>query len=111
MGNTEEHDEFNKAVKKSPLVTYKEPVVFISHVGSFESRNGGKFGWIFKSFGIGASVWFIMLLFPTLNPLTVRKFNKGVRTKDNDLSEMLEFLVPKTQKPICKRAKILLSAS
>jgi len=32
----------------------------------FESRNGNKFDWIYLSFGIGALLWLIMILYPEL---------------------------------------------
>ncbi len=43
-----------------------KPVIFEAKTEPFEARNGEKSGWIFKSFGIGALVWLIMILIPKL---------------------------------------------
>lgn len=95
IGRTDDHPEFDKAIKKSIYVRYNEPTVFIAHNDTFENRNGGKFGWIFKAFGIGFSVWFIFLLFPKINEASLKKFKKGVKPKDTALKEMVDLLIPK----------------
>ena len=95
IGRSDDRDEFDKALKKSNYVRYNDPVVFAGQLESFDKRNGGKLGWIFKAFGIGALVLFIFLLFPKFNEARLKKFKKGIKTKDTDLKEMLELLVPK----------------
>lgn len=95
IGRNDDHTEFDRAIKKSRYVRYNEPTVFIAHNDPFENRNGGKFGWIFKAFGIGFAVWFIFLLFPKFNEASLKKFKKGVKPKDTDLKEMFDLLIPK----------------
>lgn len=95
IGRNDDHTEFDRALKKSSYVRYNDPVVFTAHNDPFENRNGGKFGWIFKAFGIGAVVWFIFLLFPKFDEPSLKKFRKGIKPKDTDLKETLEFFIPR----------------
>lgn len=94
-GRNDDHTEFEKALKKSMYVRYTDPVVFTAHHDAFNKRNGDKFGWIFKSFGIGAAAWFLLLLFPNFDGPGLRKFKKGIKTKNNDLKDTLEFFIPR----------------
>lgn len=93
-GRNDDHVEFDRAIKTSNYVRYKEPTVFIAHNEPFENRNGGKLGWIFKAFGIDFTVWFIFILFPKVNKARLRKFKKGIKPKDTDLKEIFALLVP-----------------
>lgn len=95
MGNSDDLVEFNKACKKSNLISDKNPVIFTAHNDSFAKRNGSKLGWIFISFGIGAVAWFIMLLFPQINIAKLNNYKKGLSSKDTDLKEALDFFIPK----------------
>lgn len=95
IGRNDDHIEFDRAIKKSSYIRNNEPAVFIANNDAFENRNGGKFGWIFKSFGIGLAVWFILLLFPRFNEARLIKFKKGVKPKDTDFKDMFKLLVPK----------------
>jgi rhomboid protease GluP len=97
LGYSDDHDEFNEAVKKSNYVRYKDPIVFTAHSSEFENRNGGKFGWIFKAFGIGAFVWFVFLLIPKFHEESLARFKKGIKTKDTGYKEIFELLIPKEQ--------------
>lgn len=95
MGNSNDLAEFNTAVKRSNFLSDNNPVIFTAHNDSFAKRNGHKLGWIFISFGIGALVWFIFLLFPKINNEQLNKFKKGISPKDADLKEALTFFIPK----------------
>lgn len=85
-------DEYQKAIKQSPLV-YSSNTVLISINEPFESRNGNKFAWIFGSFGIGALIWLLMILAPKFEAkeLITRK-NKR---KKPELMEFFSFFIPK----------------
>lgn len=50
-----------------------KPIIFEAVNQSFGARNGNKLGWIFKSFGIGALVWLIMILIPKLKTEEIEK--------------------------------------
>lgn len=95
IGNTDDHDEFNNAIKKVVSDNSKGSIVFESNSEPFEARNGKKLLWIFVSLGIGSLVYFILLLFPKFEELELQNFKTGTITKDTDLKELLEFLIPK----------------
>lgn len=85
-------DEFQKAIKQSPLI-YSSNTVLISVNEPFESRNGNKFAWIFGSFGIGGLIWLLMILVPKFEAkeLSTRR-NKR---KKSELFEFFSFFIPK----------------
>ncbi len=95
LGRSYDHDEYDRALTYSSYVRYKDPVVFIAHNEPFENRNGSKLGWIFKSFGIGALVWFILLLFPKLHDASIKRFKRGIKSKKPDLKESFALLIPR----------------
>lgn len=95
VGNTEDHDEYNKALKKVNQNTSADNIVFEAKTEPFQARNGKKLPWIFGSLGIGVFAFFIFLLFPKLQESKLEKFKKGKIEKDTDFKEMLEFFIPK----------------
>lgn len=62
---------------------------------TYESRNGNKFAWIFGSFGIGFGVLLFSLLFPGYSESERKRFLSGKKPKQDDLVDMLNYLVPK----------------
>lgn len=95
IGNTEDHDEFNKAIENSETVKGKDQIVFQAINEPFENRNGRKLEWIFGSLAIGLLAYFIFLLFPKFQESQLQKFKSGKIEKDTDLKEMLDFFIPK----------------
>lgn len=95
IGNTEDHDEFNKAIEKSEIVKGNQPVILKAINEPFENRNGKKLEWIFGSLAIGLLAYFIFLLFPKFQENQLEKFKSGKIDKDTDLKEMLDFFIPK----------------
>lgn len=95
IGNTEDHDEFNKAIEKSEIVKGKQQIVFQAINEPFENRNGKKLEWTFGSLAMGLLAYFIFLLFPKFQESQLQKFKSGKIEKDTDLKEMLDFLIPK----------------
>ena len=96
QGNTEDLDEYIKAIKSSSLVSMTNTVL-ISVNEPFESRNGNKFAWIFGAFGIGTFIWLIMILIPKFKEKELENFEEGKPTKDYDLSDSLSLLIPKKE--------------
>ncbi|MFL9485290.1 rhomboid family intramembrane serine protease [Chitinophagaceae bacterium LWZ2-11] len=85
-GNTETHDLYNRAVGRSNIMRYKDPVIFLSHNDSFEARNGNGFTWIFLSAGIGMLLWFLMLLNPKINEeklKNIQQYNKPKYSRES----------------------------
>ncbi|TDG35809.1 rhomboid family intramembrane serine protease [Pedobacter changchengzhani] len=62
---------------------------------TYESRNGNKLAWIFGSFGIGFGVLLFSLLFPGFSDSERKRFLSGKKPKQDDLVDMLNYLVPK----------------
>lgn len=95
IGNTEDHDEYNNALKKINQNTSADNMVFEAKTEPFEARNGKKLNWIFGSLGIGLFAFFVFLLFPKFQESKLEKFKSGKIEKDTDFKEMLEFFIPK----------------
>lgn len=95
IGNTEDHDEFNKAIEKSEIVKGNQQMVFEAKTEPFENRNGKNLEWLFGSLGIGILAYFIFLLFPKLDENILENFKIGKVEKDTDLKEMFDFFIPK----------------
>jgi rhomboid protease GluP len=73
IGNNDRHKGYYAAIKSIPQYNDAEPLILEAKNEPFETRNGDKFGWIFKSFGIGAGVWLLMLIFPKFNNAQLKK--------------------------------------
>ncbi|MFB9840864.1 rhomboid family intramembrane serine protease [Mucilaginibacter ginsenosidivorans] len=73
IGNNDHRKGYYAAIKEIPQYDGREPLVFESRNEPFEARNGKKLGWIFRSFAIGAIIWFVMLLFPKFNSAEFKK--------------------------------------
>lgn len=95
IGNTEDHDEFNKAIEKSEILKGNQQIVFQAINEPFENRNGKKLEWTFGSLIIGLLAYFIFLLFPKFQEHQLQKFKSGKIVKDTDIKEMLDFFIPK----------------
>jgi rhomboid protease GluP len=69
IGNTEERDNYQKAILKNTFFTTIPGPLFILEPRStaFSARNGNKLGWVFGAFGIGCLVWLIMLVIPKMD--------------------------------------------
>lgn len=94
VGNTDDGDEYNNALKKighSPA----NDIVFEAKTEPFEARNGEKLPWIFISFGIGAFLFFIFLLFPKLDEKNLKNFKKGKKDKNTGFILALSFFIPR----------------
>lgn len=94
IGVTNDIKHYKKAVKSNILVCDSEPLLFTSHNGNFNGRNGGAFGWIFKSFGITTGIFLIVILFSGYKP----KSKKAKKTKPKSWQETFKkdyfFLIP-----------------
>ena len=73
----------------------REPVILIGHDEPFESRNGSKFVWIFGAFAIGAAVFLVILLFPSLDEKEVHRILSGRRAKTPGPREWLGYFYPR----------------
>lgn len=96
LPNSDDRTNYLKAIESRINDRANESFVVLEPVTeSYESRNGNKFPWIFGSFGIGFSVLLFALLFPGYSETERRKFLKGRKPKQDDLVDMLRYLIPK----------------
>jgi len=73
IGNNDRRKGYYAAIKSIPQYNGVEPLILEAKNESFETRNGDKQGWVFKSFGIGAAIWLIMLIFPKFDNAQLKK--------------------------------------
>lgn len=97
IGNTDDHTEYNTAIKNNKLYASKSTIVLIPVNEPFEARNGSKLPWIFGSFIIGALVWLIMLSIPKLKDEAITKFSSddAVKPDTSEIKKAFSFFIPK----------------
>lgn len=95
LGNSDDHDEFNKAIQKSEYNKGNQQIVFEAKNEAFKDRNGHKLEWTLGSLAIGFIAYFMFLLIPKFKETQLAHFKSGKVEKDTELKEMLAFFVPK----------------
>jgi rhomboid protease GluP len=70
-------DGYQEALKRSTALKAEGISILAPVDEPFDKRGGNKPAWIFGSFGIGATVWLIMILIPKLQPSALNKYRKG----------------------------------
>lgn len=107
LGYSDDKDGFLEAVKVgNPDIDKKKQIILIPKTNTFEKRLGNSLSWIFRSFGIGAFVVFIMIVIPKNDQNEFRKFKKGEPQQDDDFEFIMSFLTLKT--PIKATAFLIL---
>lgn len=93
---SDDRKHFLKAIEariKRP--TDESYIVLNPILESYNQRNGNKLAWIFSSFSIGFSVFLLALIFPGYNETERQRFLQGKKPKQDDLLDMLNYLIPK----------------
>jgi len=67
LGRTDDRRSYESAIPERMLTAHQPPIILIPHTDAFEARTGQNLPWTFKSFGIAAGVFLIMLLIPSLD--------------------------------------------
>jgi len=89
-------ENFSKAVENRIKEKPANEIVLLKPImESYESRNKNKLPWIFGAFAIGSIVIMICLLFGTIDYAEIRHQQEGIKPKQDDLVDMLRFLIPK----------------
>jgi rhomboid protease GluP len=94
LPNTEDRDGYLKAV----ATRFNEEtgaVILEARHEPFESRSGNKLKWIFGSYFIGTVVILLVLIWPGVSKLELERQLAGKKPKEDDVVDMLKFLVPK----------------
>ncbi|TKG91489.1 rhomboid family intramembrane serine protease [Puteibacter caeruleilacunae] len=93
---SDDRDGYIEAVRSRQKNNFREDLVILEPIDEpFEDKAGSKFAWIFGSFGIGAFVFLIMVLGPSIDQSEYRQFKEKRPVKDDDTMEFLKFLIPR----------------
>ncbi|WP_304067451.1 rhomboid family intramembrane serine protease [Pedobacter glucosidilyticus] len=93
---SDDRQNFLKAIEARTKQTADENFIILEPIQErFEDRNGNKFAWIFGSFGIGLAVFLFALIWPGYSETERKRFLTGKKPKQDDLLDMLNYLVPK----------------
>lgn len=96
LGNSDDKDGYISAIKnRQPDIDKSEVVILEPVKERFENRYGNKLTWIFGSFGIGAFVFLIMSLIPTVNKSELKRYLNKKPLKDDELKDIVKFLIPR----------------
>lgn len=95
IGNTKDHQSYNTAIRNNKKYKSNSTIVLIPVNESFESINGHKLEWIFGALGIGAFVWFIMIIIPNFDEKALKKFLNHMVKKETDTKDILTFFLPR----------------
>ncbi len=94
--NSADRTHFLKAIEARTKQPADESYIILTPIKeSYDKRNGNKFAWIFGSFAIGLSVLLLALIFPGYSETERQKFLQGKKPTQDDLVDMLKYLVPK----------------
>lgn len=93
---SDDRQNFLKAIEARTKQTADDNFIVLQPIKEkFEDRNGNKFAWIFGSFGIGLGVLLFSLIWPGYNETERKRFLSGKKPKQDDLVDMLNYLIPK----------------
>ena len=74
IGTSDRTKAYAKAISEQ-IPDIKKPIILEGIDAAFETRSGNKLVWIFGSLGIGAVVWFLMVIIPKLSTAELKKYN------------------------------------
>ena len=93
---SDDRQNYMKAIEARTKQPTNESFIVLEPIKEkYEDRNGKKFVWIFGSFGIGLSVLLFALIWPGYSETERKRFLAGKKPKQDDLIDMLNYLVPK----------------
>jgi rhomboid protease GluP len=93
---SDDRQNYLKAVEARTKQTADDSFIVLEPIKKkYEDRNGNKFAWIFGSFGIGLSVLLFALIWPGYSETERKRFLAGKKPKQDDIVDMLNYLVPK----------------
>lgn len=95
--NSDDLQNFLKAVEARTNQKSDDCIVLVPVTESYESRNGNKFAWIFGAFGIGLTVFLLLLIWPGFSETERKRLISGKKPKHDDVIDMLKFLIPKDE--------------
>lgn len=95
LSYSDDRDGYIAAVRSRQKNNTQENLIILEPMDeSFTNKSGDKFVWIFGSFGIGAFVFLLMILIPSIDITEFRRYENKKPLKDDDLKEVLRFVIP-----------------
>lgn len=89
-------ENYIKAIKARTKESTKVDFIILEPVKEkYENRNGNKLAWSFGSFAIGFTILLFALIWPNYSELEMKRFKSRKKPKDDDLADMLYYLIPK----------------
>jgi len=93
--NSDARVNYLKAIEARTKQTADDSFIVLEPIQEkYEDRNGNKFAWIFGSFGIGLAILLFSLLWTGYDETERKMILKGKKPKQDDLIDMLRFLIP-----------------
>ena len=92
MTNSNDLDNYKKAIESCAFNDYSD-IVFEPEYSYFEDRLGNMFPWIFGAFGIGASVFLLMILIPRMATPKKQKVKKAAKVSFKSVLKSLTTLL------------------
>ena len=78
LGPCADRRAFLEGVKNSSGSSlFPLPIIIVPQAGSFDARAGYELPWVFSTFGIGAAIWFVMLLLPRFDETRIHLRSRG----------------------------------
>ena len=96
LPNSDDRDGYIEAIKSIRANINMDNLLILEPVNEpFVQNAETKFKWIFGSFGIGAFVFLIMILIPSVNHGEFGKFERKELLSNDDLKDTLDFIIPR----------------
>lgn len=94
IGNTNSAEFFDEAISNCPKYESIHPQFFFAINEPFENRYGNNLAWIFGSFGIGATIWLIILLLVKFDDTELRRYESKKISAIDELKNLFINLKP-----------------
>jgi rhomboid protease GluP len=95
LTTSNKREGFVNAVHKADVYTPDKLIIIEPQKGNYTNDSSTSFYWIFGAFGIGFSIFLMVLIFPGYNKKEHTNQLKGIKPKSDDLVDMLKFLIPR----------------
>lgn len=94
IGNSDDWNGYQEALKKSPKFDVSNNIVLIPHNQPFEARNGNKLMWLIVSFIFGSLAWLLMLCIPKFDDDKLQTYLSNTSHSKFEIGEGVKFFIP-----------------
>lgn len=97
LNYSDDRDGYIEAIKARQNNVNTDGLIILEPIKEpFNVKLKSKFDWILASFGIGAFVFLLMILVPSLNMTELKRCKDKKPLREDDLKDTLKFLVPRS---------------